>query len=104
MSLRILTNIIRAFKIGLDVVNDDDIIIKKIEIEDDCVYTIEIKFHDKMYSIRHFEHIKEINGVNYGHGPWYDCDTFDEQKGHYVRIFYGPTILDKCEDFEMKSN
>ena len=85
MSLKIITNLFNFIKVKLDV-DEETIIIKTIEIENECSYTIELKIKDELYSIRHFEPLKIIQGVDYGMGHWYDICLFNKEKNHYENI------------------
>ena len=85
MSLRIINNLINFICDNLNVL-EDDIIIKKINIDNDNFYSIELKIDDKLYSIRHFEPLEIVQGINYGMGHCYDCSLFDKVKGHFVDI------------------
>ena len=80
MSLRIITKLIDFIKDKLDV---DEVIIKNIEINNDCEYILELKIKDDLYSIKHFEPLKIIQGVYYGMGHYYDCYLFNKQNGNY---------------------
>lgn len=85
MSLKIITKLIDFIKVKLDV-DDENIIIKNIEIKEDCIYIIDIKIKDDLYSISHFEPLKMIQGVNYGMGPWYDVYLFNKEQNCYNNI------------------
>lgn len=65
MSLKIITDLINFIKVKLNI-DEENIIIQKIEIENDCGYVIDMKINGELYSIRHFEPLKMIQGVNYG--------------------------------------
>ena len=47
---------------------------------------MEFKINNNMYSIRHYEPLTIIKGVNYGMGHHYDICIFDKEKEHYVKI------------------
>jgi hypothetical protein len=85
MSLKIIKELINFIIVKLDV-DEENVIIKNIEIKDDCEYTIKLKIKDNLYSIRHFEPFLMVQNVNYGMGPVYDCSIFNKEKGHYEKI------------------
>ena len=85
MSLRIINNLVNYVKDNLGV-DEKSVIIKTIEIVDDCIYTIELEINNNLYAIRHFEPLVMVQDVNYGHGFYYDCDIFNKEKGHYEFI------------------
>ena len=85
MSLRIINEAINVIKNKLQV-DEESIIINNIKFTDDCEYTIELKIYDNLYSIRHFEPLIMVQGVNYGHGYYYDCYVFNKEKGYYENI------------------
>lgn len=58
----------------------------EIEIENECLYTIKLKIKDDLYSIRHFEPLKQIQGINYEIEPWYDFYLFNKEKNCYENI------------------
>ncbi len=82
MSYRIINKLIKFMQIGLDV-EIDSIIIKNIEINDDCEYTITLQINNTLYKIWHFEPLNMIQGVYYGMGPDYDILVFDKEKEKY---------------------
>ena len=85
MSFEILTKLFNFIKGKLQV-DEENIIIKTIEIEKDCFYTIEVQINDNMYSIRHYEPLQMIQGVNNGTGYWYELSIFSEEKGYYEKL------------------
>ncbi len=85
MSLKIITELINFIKLKLNI-NEDDIIIKTIEIEDDWSYTIELKIKDDLYAIRHCEPLEIIINRDYGMGYYYDVSLFNKEKKYYENI------------------
>lgn len=85
MSFKVITNLINFVKDNLNV-DEDNIIIKNIEIDDNCEYTMKIEIKDNLYAIKHYEPLHTIKGINYGMGPWYDCYWYNEEQGHYIKL------------------
>ena len=56
----------------------NSVIIKTIEIDDNCSYNICLEFNNNLYSIRHYQPSIEIKDVNYGMGPYHQYDIFDK--------------------------
>ena len=70
MSLKIISKLVNYIQAKLNV-KEEDIIVKNIELKDDCLYTIKLKIKDEIYVINHFEPLTLIQDVNYGMGPSY---------------------------------
>ena len=85
MSLKIINKLVNYIQEKLNV-KEEDIIIKKIEFKDDCLYTIKLKIKDEIYVIDHFEPLRLIQDVNYGMDPSYQCCLFVEEHNHYITI------------------
>jgi hypothetical protein len=82
MSLKIISKLVNYIQEKLNV-KEEDIIVKNIDFEDDCLYTIKLKIKDEICVITHFEPLKLIQDVT---GPSYQCYLLDEEKGHYITI------------------
>lgn len=85
MSYRIISKLVKFMQIGLDV-EIDSIIIKNIEIKDDCEYTITLQINDTLYKIWHLEELNMIQGVYYSMGPDYKMLVFDKEKEKYKQF------------------
>lgn len=85
MSLRIITKLINFVQNGLNV-NEKDVIVKTIKFKRDDYYNIHLEINGELYSIKHFEPLNMIQGVNYGAGPWYDCFKIDKETETYNKI------------------
>ena len=85
MSLKIINKLVNYIQEKLNV-KEEDIIVKKIEFKDDCLYTIKLKIKNEIYVIDHFEPLRLIQDVNYGMGPSYQCCLFVEEHNHYITI------------------
>lgn len=87
MSLKIITTLIDFIKVKLNV-DEKNIVIKTIEIENECSYIIELKINKNLYSIRHFEPLKIIQGINYGMGVHYDVYLFNKKNNCFDKIYF----------------
>jgi len=85
MSLAIINRLVNFIQVKLHV-DEEDVVVKSVEVVNDSGYTIELKVKNELYSIRHFEPLNPIRDVNYGMGYDYDCYLFDKEKNHYVKI------------------
>jgi hypothetical protein len=85
MSLKIISNLVNYIQAKLNV-EEEDIIVKNIEIKDDCLYSIKLKIKDEIYVIDHFEPLRLIKDENYGMGPSYRCCLFVKEYNHYITL------------------
>jgi len=85
MSVKTINNIISTFCVNMKI-DIHSIIIKIIEIDDNCLYNARLEFNDELYSIRHYEPNIMIEDVNYGMGYYHDYDIFDKQNKVFTRL------------------
>ncbi len=84
MSVNIINNLISTFCLRMKA-NIDNVIIKTFKFDKDC-YTLLLEFNDEIYSIRHFEPIIIVPGVNYGAGPYHQYDIFNKNDNIFQPI------------------
>ncbi len=85
MSVKTINNIISTFCLNMKT-DINSIIIKTIEIDDNCSYNVRLEFNDELYSIRHYEPFVMIEGVNYGMGPYHQYDIFDKKNKMFTPL------------------
>jgi len=84
MSLNIINNIISTFCVNMKT-DINSITIKNIEIEENYIICV-LEFNDELYSIRHYEPIVMMKGVNYGMGPYHQYDIFDKKNKIFISL------------------
>jgi len=85
MSITVINNILIRLCNKLNVSLNTPIL-KKIILEEDYGYKIELLIHDQLYSVHHYEPWNAIKNVNYGHGPYYHFYIFDNEKECFVDL------------------
>ena len=85
MSLNTINKLIVTFCERMKV-DRNNIIIKSIEFDDTCTYTVRLEVNNELYSIRHFEELIMLPKVKYDMvGPYHQYDIFDkDKKGVYA--------------------
>ena len=100
MSIKIINKLFEFIKMNFDVC-EKDIIVKNIKLSygdlceepEPCEYEIRFIIHDKFYSILHFEPFTMVKGVNYGEGPYYDCNLFDKETHVFEPVKFDKEII-----------
>lgn len=74
MSVNMINNLISSFCLTMKS-NINNIIVKFFKFDNDT-YTLIVELNNSLYSIRHFEPIVTLPGVNYGAGPYHHIQNY----------------------------
>ena len=78
MSIKTMNNILSTFCLRMET-NLESVIIKTIDYDNKSTYNVLLELNNDLYSIRHYEPIIIIQGVNYGMGPYHQYEIFDKK-------------------------